>query len=27
MSVRIVFANTCGFDAPIGVFMAWEELG
>ncbi|KAF7835050.1 uncharacterized protein G2W53_009909 [Senna tora] len=24
-SVRIVFANRSGFEAPIGVFMAWEE--
>ncbi|KAF7839081.1 uncharacterized protein G2W53_007563 [Senna tora] len=26
-SVRVVFANRSGFDAPIGVFMAWEECG
>ncbi|KAF7802636.1 uncharacterized protein G2W53_041747 [Senna tora] len=26
-SVRVVFANRSGFDAPIGVFMAWEERG
>ncbi|KAF7800571.1 uncharacterized protein G2W53_044988 [Senna tora] len=25
MSVRIVFANRSGFDAPIGVVLAWEE--
>ncbi|KAF7831992.1 uncharacterized protein G2W53_014325 [Senna tora] len=25
--VRIVFANRCGFDAPIAVDMAWEERG
>ncbi|KAF7834930.1 uncharacterized protein G2W53_009789 [Senna tora] len=24
-SVRVVFANRCGFDAPIGVVLAWEE--
>ncbi|KAF7835022.1 uncharacterized protein G2W53_009881 [Senna tora] len=24
-SVRIVYANWSGFDAPIGVVMAWEE--
>ncbi|KAF7831958.1 uncharacterized protein G2W53_014291 [Senna tora] len=24
-SVRVVFANRSGFDAPIGVFLAWEE--
>ncbi|KAF7821002.1 uncharacterized protein G2W53_026457 [Senna tora] len=27
MSVRVVFANRSGFDAPIGVVMAWEEHG
>ncbi|KAF7812652.1 uncharacterized protein G2W53_033628 [Senna tora] len=26
-SVRVVFANPCGFDAPIGVVLAWEERG
>ncbi|KAF7835055.1 uncharacterized protein G2W53_009914 [Senna tora] len=26
-SVRVVFANRSGFDAPIGVVMAWEEPG
>ncbi|KAF7823687.1 uncharacterized protein G2W53_021831 [Senna tora] len=26
-SVSIVFANRSGFDAPIGVFLAWEQLG
>ncbi|KAF7834934.1 RHS repeat-associated core domain-containing protein [Senna tora] len=26
-SVRVVFANQSGFDAPIGVVLAWEELG
>ncbi|KAF7832033.1 uncharacterized protein G2W53_014366 [Senna tora] len=26
-SVRVVFANRSGFDAPIGVVMAWEERG
>ncbi|KAF7802513.1 uncharacterized protein G2W53_041624 [Senna tora] len=26
-SVRIVFANRSGFDAPIGVVLAWEECG
>ncbi|KAF7835144.1 uncharacterized protein G2W53_010003 [Senna tora] len=26
-SVRVVFTNRCGFDAPIGVVMAWEERG
>ncbi|KAF7802634.1 uncharacterized protein G2W53_041745 [Senna tora] len=26
-SVRVVFANRSGFDAPIGVLMAWEERG
>ncbi|KAF7835087.1 uncharacterized protein G2W53_009946 [Senna tora] len=26
-SVHVVFANRCGFDAPIGVFMALEERG
>ncbi|KAF7832022.1 uncharacterized protein G2W53_014355 [Senna tora] len=26
-SVRVVFANRSGFDAPIAVDMAWEELG
>ncbi|KAF7812673.1 uncharacterized protein G2W53_033649 [Senna tora] len=26
-SVRFVFANRCGFDAPIGVVLAWEERG
>ncbi|KAF7835142.1 uncharacterized protein G2W53_010001 [Senna tora] len=25
MSVRVVFANRSGFDALIGVVMAWEE--
>ncbi|KAF7802833.1 uncharacterized protein G2W53_041944 [Senna tora] len=25
--VRVVFANRSGFDAPIGVVLAWEELG
>ncbi|KAF7832081.1 uncharacterized protein G2W53_014414 [Senna tora] len=25
MSVRVVFANQSGFDAPIGVVLAWEE--
>ncbi|KAF7820778.1 uncharacterized protein G2W53_026233 [Senna tora] len=24
-SIRVVFANRSGFDAPIGVFLAWEE--
>ncbi|KAF7831954.1 uncharacterized protein G2W53_014287 [Senna tora] len=24
-SVRVVFANRSGFDAPVGVFLAWEE--
>ncbi|KAF7835446.1 uncharacterized protein G2W53_010305 [Senna tora] len=24
-SVRFLFANPSGYDAPIGVFMAWEE--
>ncbi|KAF7832086.1 uncharacterized protein G2W53_014419 [Senna tora] len=27
MSVRVVFANRSGFDAPIGVVSAWEERG
>ncbi|KAF7832037.1 uncharacterized protein G2W53_014370 [Senna tora] len=27
MSVRVVLANRSGFDAPIGVVMAWEECG
>ncbi|KAF7812689.1 uncharacterized protein G2W53_033665 [Senna tora] len=26
-SVRVVLANRCGFDAPIGVVLAWEERG
>ncbi|KAF7800461.1 uncharacterized protein G2W53_045103 [Senna tora] len=26
-SVRVVFANGSGFDAPIGVLLAWEERG
>ncbi|KAF7835053.1 uncharacterized protein G2W53_009912 [Senna tora] len=26
-SVHVVFANESGFDAPIGVLMAWEERG
>ncbi|KAF7834938.1 uncharacterized protein G2W53_009797 [Senna tora] len=26
-SVRVVFANRSGFDAPIGVILAWEERG
>ncbi|KAF7831960.1 uncharacterized protein G2W53_014293 [Senna tora] len=26
-SVRVVFANRSGFDAPIGVVLAWEECG
>ncbi|KAF7802488.1 uncharacterized protein G2W53_041599 [Senna tora] len=26
-SVRVVFANRNGFDAPIGVVLAWEERG
>ncbi|KAF7802811.1 hypothetical protein G2W53_041922 [Senna tora] len=26
-SVRVVFANWSGFDAPIGIFLAWEERG
>ncbi|KAF7834948.1 uncharacterized protein G2W53_009807 [Senna tora] len=26
-SVHIVFANGSGFDAPIGVVLAWEERG
>ncbi|KAF7812699.1 uncharacterized protein G2W53_033675 [Senna tora] len=26
-SVRVVFANRSGFDAPIGVVFAWEERG
>ncbi|KAF7820991.1 uncharacterized protein G2W53_026446 [Senna tora] len=26
-SIRFVFANRSGFDAPIGVVMAWEERG
>ncbi|KAF7835040.1 uncharacterized protein G2W53_009899 [Senna tora] len=26
-SVRVVFANRSGFDAPIGVVLAWEEFG
>ncbi|KAF7802597.1 uncharacterized protein G2W53_041708 [Senna tora] len=25
--VRVVFANRSGFDAPIGVFLAWEDHG
>ncbi|KAF7802485.1 uncharacterized protein G2W53_041596 [Senna tora] len=25
MSVRVAFANRSGFDAPIGVVLAWEE--
>ncbi|KAF7832000.1 uncharacterized protein G2W53_014333 [Senna tora] len=27
MSFRVVFANRCGFDAPIEVVLAWEERG
>ncbi|KAF7820780.1 uncharacterized protein G2W53_026235 [Senna tora] len=27
MSVRVVFANRSGFDAPIGVVLAWEVRG
>ncbi|KAF7831962.1 uncharacterized protein G2W53_014295 [Senna tora] len=27
MSVRVVFSNRSGFDAPIGVVMAWEDRG
>ncbi|KAF7823826.1 uncharacterized protein G2W53_021970 [Senna tora] len=27
MSVHVVIANRSGFDAPIGVVMAWEEYG
>ncbi|KAF7834925.1 uncharacterized protein G2W53_009784 [Senna tora] len=27
MSVGVVFANRSGFDAPIGVFMSWDERG
>ncbi|KAF7820772.1 uncharacterized protein G2W53_026227 [Senna tora] len=27
MSVRVVFAKQSGFDAPIGVFLSWEESG
>ncbi|KAF7812707.1 uncharacterized protein G2W53_033683 [Senna tora] len=27
MSFRVVFANRSGFDAQIGVFLAWEERG
>ncbi|KAF7834969.1 uncharacterized protein G2W53_009828 [Senna tora] len=26
-SIRVVFANGSGFDAPIGVVLAWEERG
>ncbi|KAF7802560.1 uncharacterized protein G2W53_041671 [Senna tora] len=26
-SIRVVFSNRSGFDAPIGVFLAWEERG
>ncbi|KAF7820786.1 uncharacterized protein G2W53_026241 [Senna tora] len=26
-SIRVVFANRCGFDAPIGVVLAWDERG
>ncbi|KAF7823844.1 uncharacterized protein G2W53_021988 [Senna tora] len=26
-SIRVVYANWSGFDAPIGVVMAWEERG
>ncbi|KAF7835016.1 uncharacterized protein G2W53_009875 [Senna tora] len=26
-SVRVAFKNQSGFDAPIGVFMAWEDRG
>ncbi|KAF7820794.1 uncharacterized protein G2W53_026249 [Senna tora] len=26
-SVRVVFANRSGFDAPIGVVLAWDERG
>ncbi|KAF7812684.1 uncharacterized protein G2W53_033660 [Senna tora] len=26
-SVRVVFANRSGFDAPVGVVLAWEERG
>ncbi|KAF7834887.1 uncharacterized protein G2W53_009746 [Senna tora] len=26
-SIRVVFANRSGFDAPIGVVLAWEERG
>ncbi|KAF7832075.1 uncharacterized protein G2W53_014408 [Senna tora] len=26
-SVRVIFANQSGFDAPIGVVLAWEECG
>ncbi|KAF7802547.1 uncharacterized protein G2W53_041658 [Senna tora] len=26
-SIRVVFAKRSGFDVPIGVFIAWEELG
>ncbi|KAF7835102.1 uncharacterized protein G2W53_009961 [Senna tora] len=26
-SVHVVFANRSGFDAPIGVVLAWEERG
>ncbi|KAF7831955.1 uncharacterized protein G2W53_014288 [Senna tora] len=26
-SIRVVFANQSGFDAPIGVFLAWQERG
>ncbi|KAF7820793.1 uncharacterized protein G2W53_026248 [Senna tora] len=25
--IRVVFANRSGFDAPIGVVLAWEERG
>ncbi|KAF7832052.1 uncharacterized protein G2W53_014385 [Senna tora] len=27
MSVRVAFANRSGFDAPIGVILAWEQRG
>ncbi|KAF7812697.1 uncharacterized protein G2W53_033673 [Senna tora] len=27
MSIRVVFANRSGFDAPIGVVLAWDERG
>ncbi|KAF7832028.1 uncharacterized protein G2W53_014361 [Senna tora] len=26
-SVRVLFPNRSGFDAPIGVVLAWEERG